>query len=256
MKYMKTTILCIAGLVFFSGSYGQDISEAMRHIYMRQYDSARIVINKGVDVNQRERGSYLINTACYRGNPDMVQFLLDKGARVDVVAGDGATPLVWAGKADKTGDIVKLLLEKGADVNAENKLGTSAFDNAVRSYCASKEPPALRVLKILASHGADVDNPIPEGEATGYTNLTTAIIWEKPELSKFLIDHGADVNNVAGDGNTPLMVACREGYIEQVKLLLDSGARTDGMNKEGKTAMQLAIDNEHQTIVDYLSERK
>ncbi|MFO7852097.1 MAG: ankyrin repeat domain-containing protein [Bacteroidota bacterium] len=255
MNYIKTTILSIAGLALFSCSYGQDISEAMRHIFMNQYDSAKIVINNGVDVNQRERDSYLINTACYRGNLDMVQFLIDKGARVDVVAGDGATPLVWAGKGDKTGDIVKLLLGKGADVNAENKLGTSAFDNAVRSYCTSQEPPALRVLEILASHGADVDNPIPEGEAAGYTNLTTAIIWEKPELSKFLIDHGADVNNVAADGNTPLMVACREGYIDQVKLLLDAGARTDGMNKDGKTAMQLAKENEHQEIVDYLSER-
>ncbi|MGM0667135.1 MAG: ankyrin repeat domain-containing protein [Bacteroidota bacterium] len=254
MKRIKTIFLSIAGLILFSGSYGQDISEAMRHILMHQYDSAKTVINNGVDVNQRERDSYLINTACYRGNPDMVQFLIDKGARVDVVAGDGATPLVWAGKGDKTGDIVKLLLEKGADVNAENKLGTSAFDNAVRSYCTSQEPPALRVLEILASHGADVDNPIPEGEAAGYTNLNIAIIWEKPELSKFLIDHGADVNNVAADGNTPLMVACREGHIDQVKLLLDAGARTGVENKEGKTALQLAKENEHQEIVDYLDE--
>jgi len=94
MRYIKTTFLSIAGFVIFLGSYGQDISGAMRHIFMRQYDSAKIVINNGVDVNQRERGSYLINTACYRGNLDMVQFLFDKGARVDVVAGDGATPLV------------------------------------------------------------------------------------------------------------------------------------------------------------------
>ncbi|MBS3776732.1 MAG: ankyrin repeat domain-containing protein [Bacteroidales bacterium] len=255
MKYIKPIILGIFGLFLFFDSPGQDISVAMRHIFMRQYDSAKIVINNGVDVNQRERGSYLVNTACYRGNLNMVQFLLDKGARVDVIADDGATPLVWAGKGDKTGDIVRLLLEKGADVNAENKLGTSAFDNAVRSYCVSKEPPAIRVLEILVSHGADVDNPIPEGEAAGYTNLAAAIIWEKPELSKFLIDHGADVNHVAGDGNTPLMLACREGYLDQVKLLLDAGARKDGLNKDGKTAMQLAIDNEHQEIVDYLSDR-
>lgn len=254
MKCIKTILLSIAGLVFFSCSYGQDISEAMRHILMQQYDSAKIVINKGVDVNQRDRDSYLINAACYRGNLDMVQFLLDKGARVDVVAGDGATPLVWAGKSDKTGDIVKLLLEKGADVNAENKLGTSAFDNAVRSYCTSKEPPSIRVLEILVSHGADVDNPIPEGEAAGYTNLTTAIVWEKPELTRFLIDHGADVNNVAGDGNTPLIAACREGYIDQVKLLLDAGARTGAANKDGKTALQLAKENGHQELVDYLNE--
>ncbi|MBS3772134.1 MAG: ankyrin repeat domain-containing protein, partial [Bacteroidales bacterium] len=84
MKYIKPIILGIFGLFLFFDSPGQDISVAMRHIFMRQYDSAKIVINNGVDVNQRERGSYLVNTACYRGNLNMVQFLLDKGARVDV----------------------------------------------------------------------------------------------------------------------------------------------------------------------------
>ena len=63
------------------------------------------------------------------------------------------------------------------------------------------------------------------------------------------------MNHVAGDGNTPLMVACREGYIDQVKLLLDAGARKDGMNKDGKTTIQLAIGNEHQEVVDYLSDQ-
>jgi len=35
MKCIKTAILSIAGLVLFSGSYGQDISGAMRHIFIR-----------------------------------------------------------------------------------------------------------------------------------------------------------------------------------------------------------------------------
>jgi len=84
---------------------------------MRQYDSAKIVINNGVDVNQRERGSYLINTAGYRGNFDMVQFLFDKGAPVDVVAGDGAGPLFWAARSDTIGNLVKLLIKHGAKLN-------------------------------------------------------------------------------------------------------------------------------------------
>lgn len=235
--------------------FAQGVSEAMEAIFMKDYEKAREIINSGIDVNEKHRDSYLLNVACYRGDLELVQLLLNNGADVNVVAGDGATPLVWAGQGDKTGEIVSLLLKKGAKIDAENKLGTSAFDNAARSYCTSKNSPSIEVLEILADHGADVDNPIPDGEAKGYTNLTTAIVWNKIKLVRFLIDRGADINFVAADGNTPLMLACREGNLAMVNLLIVSGATTEAVNNNGETALQLAEKNKHEEIVQYLSHR-
>jgi len=254
---MKAKTIFFILIVFYSGIQvsAQGVSEAMEAIFMKDYEKASEIINSGIDVNEKHRDSYLLNVACYRGDLELVQLLLKNGADVNVVAGDGATPLVWAGKGDKTGEIVSLLLQKGAKIDAENKLGTSAFDNAARSYCSSKAPPSMEVLKILADHGADVDNPIPEGDAEGYTNLTAAIVWNKIELVKFLIDREADVNIAAADGNTPLMAACREGNLAIVKLLISAGANTEPVNNKSETALQLAEKNEHQEIVEYLNHR-
>ena len=252
MKYIKTAILSIAGLVVFSGSYGQDISGAMRHIFMRQYDSAKIVINNGVDVNQRERDSYLINSACYRGNLDMVRFLIDKGADVNVVAGDGGTPLFWAAGSDNNGELVQLLLDHGARIDVKNKAGTTPYEKAV--YRAISKGDNFEVLKVFLDQGIDVDTAPEEGPAAGYTPLMGAVINNQAKLTKFLLDHGANINAVASDGNTSLLMATGEGNLKLVKLLTEQGARTDHTNSKGETALRIAEKKGHLDIVKYLQE--
>ena len=50
----------------------------------------------------------------------------------------------------------------------------------------------------------------------------------------------ADVNKADEGGETPLMCASREGYVEIVKLLLAAGAKKDKINTDGKTALTYA----------------
>lgn len=254
MRNIKTITLTLAGLLLTSGLFGQDIAGAMRHIFMRQYDSAKIVINKGVDVNQRERDSYLINAACYRGSLDMVRFLIDKGADINVVAGDGGTPLFWAAGGDNSGELVQLLLDRGARIDVKNRVGTTPYEKAV--YRAISKGDNYEVLKIFLDHGIDVDTAPEKGEAAGYTPLMGAVINNKPELSRFFLDHGANVNAVAGDSNTPLLIAAGQGNLEMVKLLVTSGAHTGHQNIEGHTALQIAEEEGHKEVVNYLREKE
>lgn len=253
MKTKKAFLLFLIFAAFGGLGFSQGIEEAMAAVYMKDYEKAQEFINSGIDVNEQVRGSYLLNLACYRGHLDTVKLLLDKGADINSVAGDGSTPLIQAGNGDKTGEIVSLLLERGAEVNASDKTGMTAFGNSIFKICASGENSRIKVLEILLDHGADFSiTPESGGEDMGYTWLMIAANWNKIELAEFLISKGMDVNHQAADGTTPLMIACKEGFGDMVKVLVDHGADIHITNESGETAAVIAEKEGHTEIADYL----
>ena len=56
----------------------------------------------------------------YNSNADVVKVLIEKGADVNALNNDKSTPLHWAASNNSNADVVKVLIEKGADVNALN----------------------------------------------------------------------------------------------------------------------------------------
>ena len=67
---------------------------------------------------------------------------------------------------------------------------------------------------------------------------------------------GLPLNVADGEGNTPLMLACREGHGRLVKLFVRKGADVAAHNLEGMTAEQLALSRRHTGIVKFLHESK
>ncbi|MFO7867118.1 MAG: ankyrin repeat domain-containing protein [Candidatus Aminicenantes bacterium] len=246
--FLFLLILIAAGILGFS----QGIEEAMAAVYMKDYEKAREIINSGINVNEKVRGSYLLNVACYRGHLDTVKLLLDKGADINSVADDGSTPLIQAGTGDKTGEIVSFLLENGVEVNAADKTGMTALGNSIFKICTSGENSRLKVLEILLNHGADFSTPASGDEDKGYTWLMIACTWNQIELAEFLITKGLDVNHQADDGTTSLMVACKEGFGELVKVLVDHGADIHITTDSGETAAGIAEKEGYTEIADYL----
>jgi ankyrin repeat protein len=83
-------------------------------------------------------------------------------------------------------EIVKLLLEHGADVNAKTKEGYGY--TALHSAASNGH---LEIVKLLLEHGADVNAKTKYG---GYTALHSATMNGHLEIVKLLLEHGADVN--------------------------------------------------------------
>ena len=105
-------------------------------------------------------------------------------------------------------EVVKLLLENGADVNTNNDIGISAL-------MAASSKGFVKVVKLLLEKGADVN-------AKNDDNLTALIIASQTghtEVAELLLEKGADVNAKNNDGYTALMAASLEGHPEVVKLL-------------------------------------
>jgi hypothetical protein len=116
--------------------------------------------------------------------------------------------LIAARKSDVPA--VKMLLEKGADVNAKTSYGVTAL-----SFAADRG--SLEVVKILLEHGADVN-----ATDTFYheTILARAASQGHAEIVKLLLEKGATPADSALDW------AVEKGYVEVVKAILEKGKVT------------------------------
>lgn len=121
----------------------------MRALYGRHIDVARVLIDKGADVNARRKdGATVLWAATHAGRLDFVELLLAKGANPDIQDSSGGTALM---RAAYRGDakMAKALLEKGANPNLRTKWGSTALMNASQFGYAE-------VVKLLLGSGADV----------------------------------------------------------------------------------------------------
>lgn len=153
-------------------------------------------------------GSTPLLHAALLADAAMMRLLIERGADVNAANHDGITALMWAaGDADK----VHLLLEKGAKVNARSALGRTPLLIAA-TYAGN-----AKVVRLLIKNGASVTDQDMFLE----TALTSASKRGDAELAEILIEAGADVH--AG-GRPPLDWAAEEGNAETIACLLKHGA--------------------------------
>lgn len=90
-------------------------------------------------------------------------------------------------------------------------------------------------------------------DGDGNTALLIAVARKDPEWTGFLLNKGADPNLGGGKGgDTPLIVAARYGFEEAVGWLLGLGAKVDGTNRMGETALITAVQQRQTPIVRLL----
>ena len=101
-------------------------------------------------------------------------------------------------------EVVKLLLQKGANVDAKTRSGWTALTWAAWSGSSD-------VVKLL------------EGRVAAKTLMDAACLGDLKLLQQ-LVKEGADVNMQTLDERTPLMGAARRGHLDVVKALIGLGA--------------------------------
>jgi len=128
----KWWILVVTLAVFFVSSFAK---AGELHDAAERGDVNRVkqLLNAGVDVNAKNNdyGSTALIVTSTVGHTEVVKILLEKGADVNSENKYGDTALMGAAAAGQT-KIVKALLQKGANVNTKNKYGWSALMMAVK----------------------------------------------------------------------------------------------------------------------------
>ena len=102
-----------------------------------------------------------------------VETLLDNGAEVEARNEDGSTPLIWAASFAQT-DIFRLLILRGARINVTDKYGNTPLIAAACQCAAATLNSVYNVVKMLLDYGADVNARNRDGqtalmEASGMT---------------------------------------------------------------------------------------
>ena len=169
-------------------------------------------------------GSTPLHHAAGFGTADVVTLLLDSGADINAKNRRGSTPLHWAIHDEAK---VRLLLARGADVNAKQVEGRTPV------YQAAVLGGGLPVLRVLLEKGGNPNTPILNGQ----TPLFVAALRGDASAMTLLIDKGADVNAKSGAGNAPLLSAATNGSASAVKLLLEKGADAKAISKLGESAL-------------------
>lgn len=147
--------------------------------------------------------------AVEHSNLELAKELITKGADVNQKDSSGNSLLIVS-SANGNAEIVQLLLSSGAALDAvDANMKATALHAA--AYLGHPE-----VIKLLVEQGIDLDI---QGPYNGYTALHDAVLQNNIEGVKILVESGANINLKGHDGNTPLMLAKRQGNLEIIKIL-------------------------------------
>ena len=127
--------------------------------------------------------------------------------------------------------VVEALFESGAEVDVFNAAATGRVEDLSRLL---KDPAAV--------HAFAYD---------GWTPLHLASFFGHVGAGQVLLEAGADVNAVSNNSltNTPLHAATAGKHTDVALLLLDHGARTDSLDAGNYTPLQIATQNQLETVV-------
>ena len=205
----------------------------------------RFLLEEGADPNAESAGYSALHVAVLRGDPELAKALLHQGANPSArlkkptfarfAAGDdafnrrwvGATPF-WLAAAFHDVDLMHVLVGGGSDLALPNDDGATPLLAAI----GTKKDGGMVWEPEFRRDIARTGNPYhPTGDEE-----QTAL-----EATKYVVSLGVDINAVNDGGDTALHRASAKRYVNVAKFLFENGARLDIRNREGQTALGVAL---------------
>ncbi|UCH35115.1 MAG: ankyrin repeat domain-containing protein [Armatimonadota bacterium] len=174
-----------------------------------------------------------------QGNLAAVQLFLEAGMDPDTRAGEVGRTVLGAATEGGHADVVRALLEAGADANQKDWLGRTPLIIVAETDHADLVP-------MLVGAGADLDV-----EYADYPLLTYAVTYGYADVVRALIEAGADVNVKDRAGGTPLHSTRSPAM---VRILIEAGADINAKNIRGLTRLWLATFTGEDEIAQILRE--
>ncbi|KAJ8688180.1 hypothetical protein QAD02_023975 [Eretmocerus hayati] len=254
--------------------------------YIRAHPEA---INTTINCpDSRYHGCAPLHLAMQKGNVELSQWLLQKGANLNIENSEGMTPLDYEIKsmgkfgilkanpailripgnpvnvsglsnfhiACKFGniEIMEYYLKSGVDIDVRTTLGKNhdcSSRTALQLVIRDNRDIAVETATYLLSHGADATAT----DAYLKTPLHTMKHSSYSQLIDVLVDYGADVNAQNIFGRTPLHYVCRfpldyEDAKENIVALLGNGADINILDEHGLTPFTAVEDLDAESDLD------
>jgi ankyrin len=179
--------------------------------------------------DQNGLGTSLMNNAS-KGHIDLVKVLLDMGADINALSVyTGNNAVIEAVKNGHTRVLEYLLANGAKNLGHRNRLGDSALLTAIKS----DHPTCVRVLLDNGASPHDIDRDL-------LSAISCSARFGFTSIAKILLKYGADPNGYPKgyeprpygyyDRTTPLTHACQQGHKDIVELLLEHGASPEAGN--------------------------
>jgi ankyrin repeat protein len=214
----------------------------------------------GADANATNKAGH---TALMRAIPDLakVKLLVENGADVHTSAA-GTTPLLIASGIRSAEDVVRYLIQKGADVKAIDMQG---FDPVMAAALAGA-PANMKLLLDAGASGAagaktrqlpatlrtsaldQATRDLLRKRAEGVTALMNAARIDCEPCVRLLLKHGADAKARTDAGLTALHYAAFKGNLTTVRLLLDAAAPVNVVDDRGFTPLMMAANSKTKSL--------
>ncbi|EDP94874.1 ankyrin repeat domain-containing protein [Kordia algicida OT-1] len=243
-----------------------------------------ILSKKGNDVNKLTHdGRTYIFWAAYRNNLEMMRFLVEKGAKTDIIDSHGYSLVNFAAVTGQLNtELYNLCLTYGANFSTDtNKQGanalllvapfaknfeiieyftsnglsiksTDAHGNGIFNYAA--KGGNITFLKSLVDKGIDY-RKISKNNENAIIFASRGLRRKTNSLStfKYLVSLGISANITTNEGETPLhSLASKSKDIATFKFFIGEGVDANQVNKDGNTALLIAAYRNEETIVQYL----
>jgi ankyrin repeat protein len=221
-----------------SGRYGSDVKYFQTQLIFR---GNRFIKNLPVMKLVTPKIGYATLAAVQYGHHDIVRILLDAGADVNLVGGYFNQSALYTACLICSVPLIQILLDHGANADQEGGPYGSALQLA-------SSMGATAIVRMLVEAGANVN------QAGGYygSPLQAASYNGFPETVRVILDAGADVNKHGFRFCSALIAASSQGHGEVVELLLDSGAVFTCSSCHAGSAIYEARLGKHEAIVQML----
>jgi len=249
-------------------------------ILSNNYDIIKAHLEMGTDtdeISEENNNSYALSplgVACHILDLKSVELLLKNGADPNLKNNDGETALAnwfkWNGstyfstekaREDTVNKMMSLLLEYGLNINdtidnqSNNLLIKASEYLSISSISNGKSIPS-EIIKFLLKNKVNINLTNIEGQ-TALMILCKTVFRDGIDWVIELLENGADVGSIDRNGYTVLMYTALNSEngvaLEIAKLLYDFGdIKISYINNDGQNAMDIAVENNNENLVNWL----
>lgn len=253
---------CKSSSISNQPSHEDELETFRRLHYLAKYDSvsefSKLFKETRFNPNYQKDSITLLFTVVYENNIEVSKFLIKQGANVNFISKYG-TVMHWALEYTNI-EMGRLLLNNGYDPTIEKNLTNNKEPLCILAMFLLKhdKKEGEDFFKSLLNKGM---NPTLK-DKDGASTVLLSIYFESPRIVRLLQQHGLDLDaRMTGRTNevfvvnnyTPLMFACYLDKPEMVEELINLGVNLNLKSKDGKTALDIAQENNNERIIKLLT---